>query len=104
MPVPCLCASSGPLVLLPCRQPRFQPRLPLHRLKWWEVGCCGANCCDAAGAISVSAGGACTGAGGATGASACPTLPSGGAEVYTVVKSVVNLTSHSTVMLWIEGQ
>src|SRR6267142_5679642 len=68
------------------------------------AGCCGANCCDAARAISVSAGGTCTGAGGATGASACPTLPSGGAKVYTMVKSVMNLTSHSMVMPRIEGQ
>src|SRR6266850_2129116 len=68
------------------------------------TGCCSANCCDAAGAISVSAGGACAGAGGAAGAGACPTLPSGGAEVYTVVKSVVNPMSCSTVMPWIEGQ
>src|SRR6266850_3062325 len=68
------------------------------------MGCCGADCCDTAGAIGVSAGGTCAGAGSATGAGACPTLPSGGAEVYTVVKSVVNLTSRSMVMPRTEGQ
>src|SRR6267142_637912 len=68
------------------------------------AGFCSANCCGTARAISVGAGGACAGAGGAASASACPTLPSGGAEVYTVVKSVVNLTSRSMVMPHIEGQ
>src|SRR6266850_4243424 len=56
------------------------------------AGFCSANCCAAARAIGVSAGGTCTGAGGAAGAGACLTLPSGGAEVYTMVKSIVNLT------------
>src|SRR6267142_3996634 len=68
------------------------------------TGCCGADCCDTAGAIGVNASGTCAGAGSAAGAGACPTLPSGGAEVYTVVKSVVNLTLHSTVMPRTEGQ
>ena len=68
------------------------------------MGFFSANCCVAAGAIGVGSGGACMGAGGAAGAGPCPTLLSSGAEVYTMVKSVVNLMSHSTVMLQIEGQ
>src|SRR6266850_3324614 len=105
-PLPlCFFGAAGPATLSLSLSSTSTSSLPLEVAGGRSAaGCCSANCCDTAGAIGVSAGGTCAGAGGAAGASACPTLLSNGAEVYTIVKSVVNLTSRSTVMPWIEGQ
>jgi len=75
------------------------------------VGLCNTDCCAVpsvgtwvASGIGVNAGGTCMDVIGAGGAAICLVPLSGGADVYTVVKSAVNLTSRSAVMLQALGQ
>src|SRR6266850_6625376 len=78
-PLPlCFYGTTGPAALLSSLSSTSPSSSPLDVAGGGSgMGCCGADCCDAAGAIGVGAGGTCAGAGSAAGAGACPTLPSG---------------------------